>query len=219
MNPKNLDMESNSISPSSGEYEAEAVDYYHLSPPPTSAARRRMASNEGAKRNLKRSIEADGPEDTPRPRAKLRKLVSIEKEDEEDKLDGTLQKRRDTTAPKYTDEEVDRIIENLRGTEDIKIKVEGEVDDEYIPSLPHFSKRPKVSAPSNQVELPVPALAVVIPNAISPRLAAKATASNSSLPRRRRIFPPRRPANRMAERMMEKDNAEASGSAWAGRSV
>jgi hypothetical protein len=205
-------MESNSISPSTGRYEAKAVDYYHSSPPPTSAARRRMASNEGAERGLKRSIGADDPEDTPRPRAKLRKLVSIEK-DEEDKLDGNLQKRRDTTAPKYTDEEVDRIIESLRGTEDIKIKVEGEVDDEYIPSLLHFSKRPKVSAPSNQVELPVPTLAVVIPNAMSPKVEAKATASNSSLHRRRRIFPPRRPANRMAARTMAKDNSEARGNA------
>jgi hypothetical protein len=123
-------MESNSISSSSG-YEAEAVDLYHSSPPPTSAARRRTASNEGAERGLKRPTG--------------------------DKPDGNPRKCRDTTAPKYTDEEVDRIIESLRGTEDIQIKVEGEVDDEYIPPPPHFSKRPKVSAPSNQVELPVPA--------------------------------------------------------------
>jgi hypothetical protein len=140
-------------------------------------------------------------------------LISIEKGDEEDKLDRNLQKRRDTTAPKYTDEEVDRIIESLRGTEDVKIKVEWEVDDEYIPSLSHFSMGHKVSAPSNQVELPGPALAVVIPNAISPKVAAKATASNSSLPRKRQIFPPRRPANRMAAGRMAKDNAEASGNA------
>jgi len=212
-------MESNSISPANGGYEVEAGDYYHSSPPPTSAARRRMASNEGTKRGLKRSIEVYNSEHTPHPRAKLRKLVPIEKGGEEDKLDGDLQKRRETATPKYTDEEVEQIIKNLRGTENIKIKVEEELDDEYIPSLPHFSKRPKVSPPSNQVEVPVPALAVIIPNEISPEVAAKATASNSSLPRRRRIFPPRRPANRMAERMMEKDNAEASGSAWAGRSV
>jgi hypothetical protein len=143
-------MESNSITPRGSEHEAEVENYYHSSPPPTSGPRPRMASNAGAKRGLKRSIEADNSEYTSRQRVKLQKLVDIEKEDEEDKLDGNHQRRRETTALKYTDEEVDGIIESLRGTEDIKIKVEGEFDDEHMPSLRPFSKKPKVSPPSNE---------------------------------------------------------------------
>jgi hypothetical protein len=206
-------MELSSIIPADIGHKAEIVDHSNSPPPPISTARPTMVSNEGVIRGLKRYIEMDDPKNTPRPRTKQRKLVSIEEDEKEDNQDGELPKRRETATPKYTDEEVERIIESLRGTEDIKIKVEGEFDDEYILSLPRFSKRPKVSPPSNQVELPVPALALVIPNASSPKVAAKATASNSSLPRRRRIFPPRRPANGMVARTMAKPNAEASGNA------
>jgi hypothetical protein len=199
-------MELNSIIPVNGAHKAGIED--HSNSPPPLTARPTMVPNEGVKRGLKRSIEMLDPKNAPRPRTKQRKLVSIE-EDEEDNLDEELQKRRKLAAPKYTDEEVERIIESLRGTEGIEIKVEEEVDNKYILPLPRFSKRPKVSPPSNQVELPVPSLAVVIPNASSLKVAAKVTISN----RRRRIFPPRRPANRMAARTIAKPDAEASSNA------
>jgi hypothetical protein len=199
-------MELNSIIPTDSAHKAEIEDHSKSLPPPT--VRPRTVSNKGVKHGLKRSIEMLDPKTLSRPRTKQRKLVSIQ-EDEEDNLDRELQEHREMAAPKYTDEEVERIIESLRGAEDIEIKVEEEFDDKYILSMPCFSKRPKVSQPSNQMELPVPPLAVILPNATSPKVVVKATVSN----RRRRIFHPWRPADRMAARTIAKPNAEASGNA------